>query len=120
MAQPLSFRNGCVWIPTSWVREGLRLGQGWQESHLLQRTRKEWLALLGPAGYERTPTLFYSQRGMARVRTMVGWGRQVIVGVPLYIQVPRELLADQTNNSKSRWAGLSPPPLPTNPAIALI
>lgn len=47
-------------------------------------------------------------------------------GGPLYIQVLEKLPADQTNiNSKSRWAGLSPPPCPQSqrrpqPAITMV
>lgn len=81
------------------------------KSHLLQGSGRDGLPFQALLAMDPGSVFFTEE--LARVRTMVGWGCQVIVGGPLYIQVPKELPADQTNiNSKSRWAGLSPPPCP--------
>lgn len=76
------------------------------KSRLLQGIGKGWLADCGP-------WLSFLHRGAGQGEDNGGVGLPSHSGGPPYIQVPKELPADQTNtNSKSRWAGLSPPPCP--------
>lgn len=66
---------------------------------------REWLALPVPVGCRPQLCVAFTTQDNG------GVGPLSHSRGALYIQVPKELLADETNsNSKSKWAGLSPPP----------